>query len=307
LSPKLCPLSTKINFTRKNKEPIVEIKASDIKNLRERTGAGMMDCKKALTEADGDFPAAEKLLREWGMAGVEKRAGRATNEGRIFVAESSKAISLIEIVCETDFVARNADFIAAGNKIAQKALTGKCAAGNDELSGMVKDIASIIKENIALKRVRYFEAREGEFLHSYIHGEGRIAVVVKAASPTPAAFDNDKVKAFIHDVALHIAAFNPMFLDQSKPDAGWVQEQKEIFAKQVELDEKMKTKPAKVVEGILVGKLKKLMAEVCLMDQGFVKDEKMSVTAALETVKKETGHAFSIVEYAYIRVGEAVA
>lgn len=284
----------------------MEIKASDIKNLREKTGAGMMDCKKALTEAAGDIVAAEKLLREWGMAGVEKRAGRATNEGRIFVAESKNALSLVEIACETDFVARNADFIASGSKIADAALAAKANSGTAELENMVKDIASVIKENIALKRVRYFEAKAGEYLHAYLHGEGRIGVVVKAKAADASVFGNESVKAYVHDIALHIAAFNPMFLDQSKPDAGWVKEQQEIFAKQVELDEKMKSKPAKVIEGILVGKLKKLMAEVCLLDQGFVKDEKMTVAAALAAVKKETGLEFAIVDYAYIRVGENV-
>lgn len=283
----------------------MEIKASDIKSLRERTGAGMMDCKKALTEAEGDFAAAEKILREWGMAGVEKRSSRATNEGRIFLKETLSAIALVEIACETDFVAKNADFIAAGNRIAEKAFASKADAANAELDGMVKDIAIVIKENIALKRVRYFEAAAGEYLHTYMHGEGKIVVVVKAKAASSSAFANDAVVAFIHDVSLHIAAFNPMFLDQTQPDVAWVKEQQEIFAKQVELDEKLKAKPAKVVEGILVGKLKKLMAEVCLLDQPFVKDEKMSVSAAMAAVKKETGTDFAITSYAYIKVGDA--
>ena len=283
----------------------MDIKASDIKNLREKTGAGMMDCKKALAESNGDFSAAEKLLREWGMAGVEKRAARATNEGRIFTIDKGNAMAIVEIACETDFVAKNADFIASGTKIAQKAFDAKANAGNEELEGMVKDIASVIKENIALKRVRYFEASAGEYIHSYMHGEGKIVVVVKAKAANPAAFANEQVKGFIHDVALHIAAFNPMFLDQSKPDAAWVKEQQEIFAKQVELDEKLKAKPQKVIDGILAGKLHKLMAEVCLLDQPFVKDEKMSVAAALAAVKKATGTDFSIESYSYIKVGEA--
>ena len=284
----------------------MEIKSSDIKTLREKTGAGMMDCKRALVEGEGDYASAEKLLREWGMAGVEKRAGRATNEGRIFSAEGPKALTVVEIVCETDFVARNDDFILAGNKIVAKALADHSAGAFAELEAMVKDIASVIKENIALKRVIRFDAAEGEYLHSYSHGEGKLFVVVKARAASDSVFENGKIKAFIHDVALHVAAFNPMFLDQSVPDKAWVVEQQEIFAKQVELDEKMKNKPAKVVEGILVGKLKKLMSEVCLMDQGFVKDEKMSVAAALAAVKKETGLDFQILQYTYIKVGEAV-
>jgi len=196
-------------------------------------------------------------------------------------------------------------FPNAGNKIAEKAFSTKANGANADLETMVKDIAIVIKENIALKRVRYFEAAANEYLHSYTHGEGKLVVVVKAKASSASAFADEKVKAFIHDVALHIAAFSPMFLDQTKPDANWVKEQQEIFEKQVELDEKLKSKPAKVVEGILVGKLKKLMAEVCLMDQGFVKDEKMSVSAAMAAVKKETGTDFSIVSYDYIKVGDA--
>ncbi len=283
----------------------MDIKATDIKALREKTGAGMMDCKKALTEANGDFAAAEKLLREWGMAGVEKRAGRATNEGKIFVKEGPGKISMVEIVCETDFVCRNKDFISAGQKVVDTAFAKGYADGNAELEAMVKDIASVIKENIALKRVRLVAAGAGEYVHVYTHGEGKIGVVVKARSDKPEAFSNDKVKAFVHDVALHIAAFNPMFLDQSKPDKAWIKEQEEIFQKQVELDEKMKGKPEKVIQGILAGKLKKLMSEICLMDQGFVKDEKMSVTAAMAAVAKEAGCKLEIADYVYVKVGEA--
>ncbi|HCO48655.1 MAG TPA: translation elongation factor Ts, partial [Spirochaetaceae bacterium] len=211
-----------------------------------------------------------------------------------------------EIVCETDFVAKNADFIADGYKIAEKAFSAKANDVNPELDSMVKDIAIVIKENIALKRVRFFEAAAGEYLHSYTHGEGKLVVVVRAKAASGSAFADDRVKSFIHDVALHIAAFNPMFLDQTQPDASWVKEQQEIFAKQVELDEKLKAKPAKVIEGILAGKLKKLMSDVCLLDQPFVKDEKMSVATALAAVKKETGVDFGIVNYSYIKVGEAV-
>ncbi|MEN6363919.1 MAG: translation elongation factor Ts [Rectinema sp.] len=282
----------------------MEIKASDIKTLREKTGAGMMDCKKALTEASGEFAAAEKLLREWGLAGVEKRSGRATNEGRVFIAEGPGKMALVEIACETDFVARNADFIAFGDKLAGIVLD-KGSVPSDELEAMVKGIASLIKENITLKRALYFSAGKGEYLHSYVHGEGKVGVVVKAKSDKPEAFANDNVKAFVHDVALHIAAFNPMFLDQTKPEASWVAEQEEIFAKQVELDEKMKSKPANVIQGILKGKLRKLMSELSLLDQGFVKDEKMTVAAAMAAVAKEAGCALSLVDYCYVRVGEA--
>lgn len=283
----------------------MEIKATDVKALREKTGAGMMDCKKALTEASGDFAAAEKLLREWGMAGVEKRAGRATNEGRIFVAQNAHELALVEIACETDFVARNQDFISAGTKVAETALAQKANAANEGLEALVKEIASKIKENITLKRVAYFSSGALETLHAYLHGEGRIGVVVKFSANDAAAFKNEKVATFIHDIALHVAAFNPMFLDETKVPASWLAEQKDIFQKQVDLDEKMKSKPAKVLEGILAGKVKKLLADVCLIDQGFVRDEKATVAAALQQVTKETGFQLAIADYYFAKVGQS--
>jgi elongation factor Ts len=282
----------------------VDIKASDIKDLRERTGAGMMDCKKALVEAKGDFAGAEKILREWGMAGVEKRAGRATNEGKVFLKESPAKISLVEIVCETDFVCRNKDFIDLGNKAAALAFDKGYDTPAEEIELLVKDLALKIKENMALKRVRLVTAGAGEYIHSYVHGEGSLAVVVKMKSDKAEAFQNEKVKAFVHDVALHIAAFNPMFLDQTKPSPAWIQEQKEIFQKQVELDEKMKGKPEKVIQGILAGKLKKLMSEISLVDQGFVKEEKTPVAAAMAAVAKEAACKLDIADYVYIKVGQ---
>ncbi len=283
----------------------MDIKASDIKDLREKTGAGMMDCKKALVEAKGDFAGAEKILREWGMAGVEKRAGRATNEGKIFIKEGPGKISILEIACETDFVCRNEDFIAAGRKAVEVAFAKGYDKPVEELEAMVKDIAAKIKENIGLKRVALVTAGPDECLHSYVHGEGSLAVVVKMKSDKAEAFAKQSVKGFIHDVALHIAAFNPMFLDQTKPSAAWIQEQKDIFQKQVELDEKMKGKPDKVIQGILAGKLKKLMSEISLLDQGFVKEEKTPVAQALAAVAKEAGAKLEIVDFVYMKVGQA--
>ncbi len=283
----------------------MDIKASDIKDLREKTGAGMMDCKKALVEANGDAAGAEKILREWGMAGVEKRAGRATNEGKVFVKEGPGKISLVEIVCETDFVCRNKDFIDAGTKAVSTAFAKGYDKPAEELESMVKDIAAKIKENMALKRVLLVTVGPGEYIHSYVHGEGSLAVVVKLRSDKAEAFANDAVKAFAHDIALHIAAFNPMFLDQTKPSPAWIQEQKDIFAKQVELDEKMKGKPEKVIQGVLTGKLKKLMSEISLLDQGFVKEEKTPVAQAMAAVAKDAGCKLEIVDYVYVKVGES--
>ena len=283
----------------------MDIKASDIKDLREKTGAGMMDCKKALVEAEGDPVAAEKILREWGMAGVEKRSGRATNEGKIFIKEGVGKISIVEIVCETDFVCRNKDFIDAGKRIVETAFANDSDKPSEALEAQIRDLAAQIKENIALKRVLRVTSTSNEYLHAYVHGEGSLAVVVKMRSDKPEAFEDEKVKAFAHDIALHIAAFNPMFLDQSKPSPSWIQEQKDIFQKQVELDEKMKSKPEKVIQGVLVGKLKKLMSEISLLDQGFVKEEKTPVAQAMAAIAKDAGCKLEIVDYVYVKAGEA--
>lgn len=282
----------------------MEIKASDIKNLREKTGAGMMDCKKALVEAEGDFALAERKLKEWGLAGVAKRSGRATNEGRVFIAEKDGKIALVEIACETDFVCRNDDFIKGGNTMATLCIDKNYGAANSELEGMVNDMASVIKENITLKRLFLVTAAPGEYLHSYMHGEGKLAVVVKVKSDKPEAFAKPEVAAFVHDLALHVAAFRPEFVDQSRIGADWIKEQEEIFKKQVEGDEKMAGKPAKVIEGILAGKLKKLMSEICLLEQGFVKDEKQTVKAVMAAIGKAAGAELSVVDYSYVKVGD---
>jgi len=282
----------------------MEVKASDIKNLREKTGAGMMDCKKALVEAEGDFALAERKLKEWGLAGVAKRSGRATNEGRVFIAEGNSAIAMVDVACETDFVCRNDDFIKGGNTMAKLSLDKNYAAPNAELEAIVQDLASVIKENITLKRVSLVKAGANEYLHAYTHGEGKLGVVVKLQADKPEAFKNAEVATFVHDLALHVAAFAPMFVDQSRISVDWVKEQQDIFKKQVEGDEKMSGKPAKVVDGILAGKLKKLMSEICLVDQGFVKDEKQTVKAVMDAVGKAAGAKLSIVDYIYFKVGD---
>lgn len=282
----------------------MEIKAIDIKNLREKTGAGMMDCKKALVEANGDFSVAERKLKEWGLAGVAKRSGRATNEGRIFLHETKDSISLIEIACETDFVCKNVDFIAGGDKMARISIEKGYNKPVAELESIVTEMASVIKENITLKQVILEKATSNEILHSYVHGEGKLAVIVKFSSDKPEVFNNKEVSDFIHDIALHIAAFRPMYLNQSSIDPSWIEEQKSIFAKQLEGDEKLAGKPEKVLEGILAGKIKKLMTEVCLLDQGFVKDEKQSVSSMLSQIAKSVNAKLEIVDMVYVKVGE---
>lgn len=279
----------------------MDIKAGDIKTLREKTGAGMMDCKKALVEAGGNPAEAEKLIKEWGLAGVEKRSGRATNEGRVFIQEDKAKVGMVEIACETDFVARNEDFVKFGESLAALICEKEITATNETLEGKIRDLASVIKENIALKRLVCVKAAAGEMLHTYNHGQGTVGVIVKAKTDKPG---DPAIEAFIHDTALHIAAFRPMFLDRSRVSADYLADQQEIFQKQIEGDEKLKSKPANVLEGIIKGKVNKLMAEICLLDQGFVKDEKQTVAKVMADVAKAAGASLAIVDYVVFRVGE---
>jgi len=285
---------------------MADISAADVKKLREKTGAGMMECKNALVSSDGDFAKAEKLLKEKGLAALEKRAGRATNNGKVFIKmkDDNSAAVLVELNAETDFVARNPDFIALGEKIAADALAKGVTAPNDELSGLVQDLATKIRENMGLKRLCQLKASSNEFLTQYIHGDGNIGVVVKCESDKPEIFKTEDVKSFIFSIALHIAAFNPLAIDKTKVDQAWLKEQEEIFKVQMGQDEKLKGKPENVLEGILKGKVSKYLSEICLMDQGYVKDEKITVAKAVEECGKKAGAKLAVTEYVYYRVGE---
>ncbi|MDR0527602.1 MAG: translation elongation factor Ts [Spirochaetaceae bacterium] len=279
------------------------VTAADVKALRERTGAGPAECKNALTECNGDLTKAEKLLKEKGLAAAEKRAGRATNQGRITIKCSGKKAALVETSTETDFVARNPEFIALGDAIASRVLEKGFNGINAELEEMVKELATKIRENMALKKVCSIEAGENECLESYIHGDGAIGVVVVAGADNAAALEKPEVKAFIHDIALHIAAFNPVAVSKDKIDSALISEQEGIFRKQMETDEKLKGKNANVLDGILKGKLNKWLAEICLLDQNFVKNDKLSVAKALEQAGKDAGAVFTVKKYIYFRAG----
>jgi elongation factor Ts len=282
----------------------MEISALDVKKLREKTGAGMMECKNALVSTEGDFAKAEKLLKEKGLAAVEKRADRATNEGKIFIKVANNTAALVELASETDFVARNPEFIALGGVIADKILEKGYTEPNEELAGMVTDLATKIRENMSLKRIKVIRAGANEYLSSYIHGDGNIGVVVKLGADKAEALQKEEAKAFAFDLALHIAAFNPVALDKSKVDPVFLKEQEGIFRKQLEQDEKLQGKPAKVLDNILKGKVSKYLADICLLDQSFVKDEKQTVAQVLAEKSKQLGVTVSVTDYVYFKVGQ---
>jgi elongation factor Ts len=284
---------------------MAEISALDVKKLREKTGAGMMECKNALVASNGDAAAAEKSLKEKGLAAVEKRSGRAANEGKIFIKakEDGSRMVLAEIACETDFVARNPDFASLGEALTAKALEKGCTGVTEELAAMVTDLAAKIRENMALKRLIAIDSGPNECLSQYIHGDGAIGVVVKLSADKAEVLKTEEVKAFAFTLALHIAAFNPMVLSREKIDSAWLAEQEAIFRKQMEQDQSAKDKPANVVDNILKGKVNKFLKDICLLDQGYVKDEKLSVAKAVQEAGKKAGAVLSITDYVYFKVG----
>lgn len=277
----------------------MEVTAEMVKTLRENTGAGLMDCRKALTEAKGDMSEAEKILKKMGLAAIAKRADRATDNGRVTVYSGANAACVVSVACETDFVARNEDFKAACLKVAKTAVEKGYKVLNDELENIIKDLIAVIKENMSIKRFIYIPLKDNEFVESYIHADGAIGVAVKFQSSDKKDFSNDAVKTFMHDVALHIAAFQPQYLSDKDVDDKYKQEQMEIFRSQVASMDK----PEKVKEGIVMGKMNKLASEICLLSQGFIKDESTTVQKMMESVSKSSGAKLSIVNYYCIKSG----
>lgn len=275
----------------------MDIKAADVKALREATGAGMMECKNALVECNGDAEAAAKLLKEKGLAAVEKRSGRATSEGKIFIKASGSKVVICELTCETDFVANNADFVKIGDDIAQTALDKGYTAPCEELSNMLLDLATKIRENMSLRRLEVIDVPAGAIFAKYIHSDGKTGVVtVIQAEP---ATDNEAVKAFAYDCCLHIAAFAPQYLTQADVDPAYIAEQKAIFEAQVaDLD-----KPQNVKDGIVNGKIKKHLASICFVDQPFVKDDKVTVAAKMDAVAKECGSKLTLAKVVSYQLG----
>ncbi|GHU43090.1 elongation factor Ts [Spirochaetia bacterium] len=279
------------------------ITAADVKKLRDLTGVGPAECKNVLTETNGDIDKAVKVLKEKGLAAAEKRSDRATNQGRVSVKVADGKAVLVEIDTETDFVARNPDFIALGDKIAGIALAEGLSEPNEELHGMVKDLATKIRENMSLKSIKTVKAPAGAHIASYIHGDGAIGVVVCVSADKPDAFNSEDAQKFVFSLAMHVAAFNPAAISADGLDAVKLKEQEEIFRKQMETDEKLKEKPANVLEGILKGKINKYISDICFVDQAYIKNDKIKVGQALAETGKTLGAKLKIESFCLLKVG----
>ena len=281
----------------------MEVKAIDVKKLREKTGAGMMDCKKALVEADGDFKKAEKILKELGLAAAQKRGGRTVKEGQIFSLIKGNSGVLLELSSETDFVAKNEQFVTLGEKLANLVVEKDLKEKTEEIDTLLTEAIGKIKENIELKRFKILKAVSNEFLINYIHkvgNIGKIGVLILMNAGDSSLINNGKVREAAFDIALHTAAYAPLYLSRKDVDAEYLKEQEEIFLKQAQ----NLGKPEKVIQGIVKGKLNKHLSEICLLDQAFVKDQTVTVARYLDSLSKEMGSTINISDYLYYKLGE---
>lgn len=287
----------------------MEVTASMVKELRERTGAGMMDCKKVLVETSGDIEKAIELLREKGLAKAAKKAGRVASQGLVrlaFSVDGTKAAA-IEVNSETDFVAKNEEFIEFVTVLADKALE----ATSDDLEafmalpykeeGTILDALNnkIVKigENMNVRRFAKFQT-PGVVYVGYTHGNGKIGVIV--GFETDASFEEISVMG--RDVAMQVASMNPKFIDESAIDPAYIESEKNILVHQA-LNE---GKPADIVEKMVTGRLKKELKETCLIEQKFVKDGELSVCQYIDNTAKAIGKTAKVVEMLRYEVGEGI-
>ena len=271
---------------------MAEVTASMVKELREMTGAGMMDCKKALNETNGNMDEAVEVLRKSGAAKAEKKASRIAAEGICRVAfDGNKKAAVVEVNSETDFVAKNETFQTYVEAVAKQALATSAADAEGMMDEKwVEDSSKTVKEVLVEKTatigeklsIRRFAKAEGDCVVSYIHGGGRIGVLVVGNG----AGDSDAVKEALTNVAMQVAALNPKFISQKDVDQDFIAKEKEIIMAQIENDPKEASKPEKVKEGMVMGRINKEMKEICLLDQVYVKaeDGKQSVAAYLKSV-----------------------
>ncbi|NCB64210.1 MAG: elongation factor Ts [Clostridia bacterium] len=286
--------------------------AKDVQTLREMTGVGMMDCKKALTEADGNMDKAVEILREKGLAASQKKAGRIAAEGMAYAAVVDGVGVVVEINAETDFVGKNEKFVdfvkgvaavvAKENPADVEDLMTKPYGNGRTVQAELQEMVMVIGENIQIRRF----ARFAEGMHvPYVHAGGKIGVLVNM-EVSAGLESNDSVIEGGKDAAMQIAALNPRFLDKSEVDQATLDEEKKILLAQMEADPKMAAKPEKVREGIVSGKLGKFYKENCLLQQEFVKDNSMSVEDYIASVAKAAGGTIAMKSFVRFEKGEGI-
>lgn len=284
-----------------------------VKELREMTGAGMMDCKKALTQCDGDMDKAVDFLREKGLAAAAKKSNRVAAEGIVVeaMADDAKTGVLVEINCETDFVAKNEDFKAFAAEVAKQALASDAAdldaflneAWLADPAKTVKDIVTdrvaVIGENINIRRFEKLVAADG-CVSCYIHGGGSLGVMVYGKTDVV----NDDVKTCLRNVAMQVAAMDPKYVNRDEVDPAYLAHEKEILLAQAK--EENPNKPENIIEKMITGRLNKEMKEICLLDQAYVQDSDINVAQYVANVGKVAGTNLSVVKFVRFKTGEGI-
>lgn len=288
------------------------ITAAMVKELREMTGAGMMDCKKALNETNGDMEAAVDYLRKNGQAKAEKKAGRIAAEGLVkTVVKEDKRAAIVEVNSETDFVAKNEEFQSYVTAVAEQAVVSS-AQDLDSFLGepwmldsgkTVKDAltekVAIIGENLNIRRFKKIEAKNGCVV-SYLHGGGRIGVLVEANTSVV----NDLVKEALVNVAMQIAALSPKYISSKDVSEEYKEHEKTILLEQAKNENP--NKPDNIIEKMIIGRLNKELKEICLLDQAYVKDGDLTVEKYLDKVSKEVGSPVTIQQFIRFETGEGI-
>ena len=293
------------------------ITAAQVKELREMTGAGMMDCKKALTATEGDFEKAIEFLREKGLATAQKKASRIAAEGlcKTLVSKDGKNAVVVEVNAETDFVAKNEKFQNYVAQVAQQALTTAAADITAFLAEKwVLDTAKTVQEALAAQIAvigenmnirRYEQVKEDNgFVASYIHMGGKIGVLVDVETNV----NNDEIQEMAKNIAMQIAALKPLYVDRSEISDEYIEHEKEILRAQIMNDPKESQKPQKVIDGIITGRVNKELKEICLVDQVYVKaeDGKQTVGQYIAQVAKANNANIRIKKFVRYETGEGI-
>lgn len=286
--------------------------AKDVAELREITGAGMMDCKKALTHTEGDKEKAIEYLREIGVSIAAKKASRIASEGLIGGYTDDKTGVLAELNCETDFVANTDGFRAlvskaakavADNDPADVAAWQECNIDGITLTELMSSETSKCGEKITARRFEKFTLAGEGVEEIYLHNGGKIGVMIEIETDKPA---NDEVKAMAHDIAMHIAAFSPAYVYESEVPEDYIAKEKAILLAQAKNDPKNASKPDAILEKMLVGRLQKSLKEICLVEQAFAKDSSITVAQLVANVSKSTGMNIKIVKFVRLVMGEGL-
>ena len=279
---------------------MAEFTAKDVMKLREQTGAGMMDCKRALVDADGDMDKAADLLRERGIAKAAKRASKIAAEGIVYALVEGKTGVLVEVNCESDFVAKGDKFKELVDAVAKQIAAVKPAdveallasdMGGKTVETYIQEQVAVIGEKISVRRFTVYEA-EG-FIETYIHMGGTMGVMLNFTGEP-----NEKAKAVAHDIALHVAFAKPQYMTEAEVSAETLEKEKNILLQEV-INE---GKPANIAEKIVMGKIKKFYEENCLMDQKFVKDDKITIAQLLA----QAGAGVAVKQFCFFVRGEGL-